>query len=136
MCPLLLGSNWVSADKLLMIEFLFHAQLALLLLGMPQFVIRVIGWPPVYSTFWPRLVGAVLLGLALATATTLAGWTRPGPGAGIGLAAEIVINLTVAFVLLSILILGPVHPSKRGAAITAALAVGLLALALVEVAYV
>ena len=126
----------MTANKLLMLEFLFHAQLALLLLGAPQFVIRVIGWPPVDTTFWPRLVGAILLGIALATAATLAGWTQSGAGAGIGLAAEIVINLTVAFVLMSILFLGPGHPTRRGAIFTALLAAFLLVLALVEVAYV
>ena len=118
-----------------MLELLFHAQLALLLLGMPQFVIKVIGWPPVETTFWPRLVGAILAGIALATLTTLAGWTKDGVGSGIGLAAEIVINLTVAFVLLSILSLGPVHPTKRGAIFTGCLAIALVVLALVEVAY-
>lgn len=129
------GYHPVTADKLLMLELLFHGQLALMLLGMPQFVIKVIGWPPVETTFWPRLVGAILAGIALATLTTLAGWTKDGAGSGIGLAAEIVINLTVAFVLFSILALGPVHPTKRGAMFTGILATALIVLALVEVAY-
>lgn len=134
--PQFSGFPRVTADKLLTIELLFHAQLALLLLTMPQFVIKVIGWPPVETTFWPRLVGAILAGIALATLTTLVGWTKDGAGSGIGLAAEIVINLTVAFVLFSILSLGPAHPTKRGAIFTGFLATALVVLALVEVAYV
>lgn len=126
----------MTATKLLTIELLFHAQLALLLLTMPKFVIRVIGWPVSESTFWPRLLGAVLAGIALATLTTLAGWTKDGAQAGIGLAAEIVINLTVAFALFSMLFVGPGHPTKRGAIFTGILAAFLLLLALVEVAYV
>ena len=125
----------MTATKLLTFEFLFHGQLALLLLGMPQLAIRVIGWPPVATTFWPRLLGAVLLGLALAILPTLAGWSKDGAAAGIGLAAEIVINLTVGFVLLSMLFLGPAQPTQRGAIFSAAFGCSLVLLALIEVAY-
>ena len=46
-----------------------------------------------------------------------------------------IILVTVAFVLFSILFLGPVHPTKRGAIVTGLLAGALVVFALVEVAY-
>lgn len=126
----------MTATKLLSFEVLFHANLALMLLTTPNLVIRIIGWPPSTSTFWPRLLGGVLAGIALATLTTLMGWTKDGSSAGIGLAAEIVINLTMAFVLFSMLFLGPDAPTYRGKIFSAVLAAFLLLLALVEIAYV
>ena len=122
--------------KLLSIEVLFHAQLALLLLTMPRLLIQLLGWPPAPSTFWPRLLGGLLAAIALATLTSVMGWTKEGTGAGIGLAAEIVINLTMAFVLFSMLFLGPEMPTARGKLFAAVLASFLLLLALVEIAYV
>ena len=126
----------MTASKLLAFEVLFHAQLALLLLTTPNLLIKIIGWPPSESTFWPRLLGGLLAAIALATLTTLMGWTKEGTGGGIGLAAEIPINLTMAFVLFSMLFLGPPMPTYRGKVFTAILAGFLLLLALVEVAYV
>jgi hypothetical protein len=119
-----------------MFEALFHAALAVPLLTLPRFAIRVIGWPAVEATFWPRLLGALLAGIALATVTTLGGWAKDGASSGIGLAALIIINLTVSFALFTLFYLGPPHPTRRGAIFTWVLAGFLLLLALVEVAYV
>jgi hypothetical protein len=126
----------MTATKLLTVQFLLHGLLALLLLFMPRLTIRAVGWPTADNAFWPRLLGGMLLGIALATLATLAGWTTNGIGAGIGLAAEIIINLTTAFVLLSIWFLGPAHPTLRGSFFSTALAIGMILLALIEVAYV
>lgn len=125
----------MTATKLLTFEVLFHANLALMLLTTPKLVISIIGWPPSESTFWPRLLGGVLGAIALATLATLMGWTKDGTSAGIGLAAEIVINLTMAFVLFTMLFLGPDSPTVRGRIFTGVLAGGLLLLALIEIAY-
>ena len=126
----------MTASKLLTFELLFHANLALMLLTTPNLVIKIIGWPPSASTFWPRMLGGILAGIALATLTTLMGWSKDGTSAGIGLAAEVVINLTMAFVLFSMLFLGPDSPTLRGKIFSAVLAGFLLLLALVEIAYV
>ena len=126
----------MTPNTLLSIEVLFHAQLALLLLTMPGLLIKILGWPPSPSTFWPRLLGGLLAAIALATLTSLMGWSKEGTGAGIGLSAEIVINLTMAFVLFSMLFLGPDMPTYRGKVFAGVLAGFLLLLALVEIAYV
>ncbi len=126
----------MTASKLLMFEVLFHGELALLLLTMPKLLIRILGWQPTESTFWPRLLGAMLGSIALATLASLMGWSKDGTSAGIGLAAEIVINLTMAFSLFTMLFLGPVQPTYRGKIFVGVLAGFLLLLALVEIAYV
>ena len=126
----------MTASKLLTFELLFHANLALMLLTTPNLVIKIIGWSPSASTFWPRMLGGILAGIALATLTTLMGWSKDGTSAGIGLAAEVVINLTMAFVLFSMLFLGPDPPTFRGKIFSGVLAGFLVLLALVEIAYV
>ena len=121
--------------KFLSLELLLDGGAALLLLLVPKLVVRILGWPPVEMTFWPRLLGAVLAGLALATAVTLAEWPRPGLGSGFGLAGHITVNLTVAFALSAMLYIGREMPTHRGWLFTALLAAGLGLLALVEIAF-
>jgi len=125
----------VTQIKLLTLEVLITGGFALLLLAFPSISVRVLGWPQAGSTFWPRTLGGALLGVTLATITTLADWTRDAYGAGFGLAGHITVNLTMAFVLISMLVLGPDHPTHRGAIFTWMLSIGLIVLALVEVAY-
>jgi branched-subunit amino acid permease len=125
----------VTPAKLLSLELLISGTFAFMLLVFPGLSIRILGWPQAGSTFWPRMLGAALAGVTLATITTLAEWTRDGLGAGFGLAGHIAINFTMAFVMGSMLMLGPDHPTRRGAALTWGLVIGLVLLALIEVAY-
>lgn len=125
----------MTQAKLLMLEVLISGTFSVLLLAFPGISIRVLGWPQAGSSFWPRTVGASLAGVTLATITTLADWTRDGLGSGFGLAGHITVNLTIAFVMISMLMLGPDHPTQRGALFTWVLSIGLVLLALVEVAY-
>ncbi len=125
----------MTQAKLLSIEVLISGGFALMLLVFPGSSIRLLGWPQAGSSFWPRTLGGALAGVALATIATLADWTRDGLGAGFGLAGHIAVNLTMAFVLISMLMLGPDHPTHRGAIFTWILSIGLILLALIEVAY-
>jgi hypothetical protein len=125
----------VTAAKLLSLEVLISGTFALSLLVFPGISIRLLGWPQAGSMFWPRMLGAALAGVTLATFTTLSGWTGDGLAAGFGLAGHISVNFTMAFVLASMLMLSPEHPTRRGAMFSWALSVGLVVLALVEVAY-
>lgn len=52
----------------------------------------------------------ILAGLSIATVIGLVGWTN----AGLGLASQIAINLTAAFGLASMIVLGPAMPTWRG----------------------
>lgn len=125
----------MTQAKLLSLEVLISGSFALMLLAFPGISIRLLGWPQAGSSFWPRMLGGALAGVTLATIATLADWTRDGLGAGFGLAGHITVNLTMAFVLISMLVLGPDHPTHRGAMFTWVLSIGLVLLALVEVAY-
>ena len=126
----------MTVTKLLTFEVMFHAEMALLLLTIPKLTIKIIGWPPSETTFYPRLLGGVLGAIALATLTTLMGWTKDGESAGIGLVGKIVIHMTMAFVLFSMLFLGPHPPTYRGKVFSGVLAGFLVLLALVEIAYI
>ena len=125
----------MNQTKLLSLQLLINGGFAFLLLVVPGVSIRILGWPQAGSSFWPRTLGGALAGVALATMATLADWTRDGLGAGFGLAGHIIVNLTMAFVLISMLVLGPDHPTHRGSIFTWILSIGLIVLALVEVAY-
>ena len=125
----------MTPSKLLNLEILIDAGFALLLLAVPNMTVRILGWPQAGSTFWPRMVGALLAGATLATIATVADWTRDGTGAGFGLTGHVAVNMTVAFVLISMLMLGPEHPTHRGSLFTWALGIGLVVLSLVEIAY-
>ena len=114
---------------------MFHAEMALLLLTMPALTIRILGWPPAENLYWPRLLGGVLGAIALATLTTLMGWSKDGHSAGIGLTGKVVLHMTMAFVLFSILFLGPEFPTYRGKVFCALLAGFLVLISLVEIAY-
>jgi hypothetical protein len=99
---------------------------------------RVFGLPISGSAFWPRLLGAVLVGLALATVlqgdTLLKGaFTH---GRGLGLAGAIAVNLTSAAMLAAQLVMARAAATKRGNAALWALVLLLTALSLFELAYV
>ena len=118
-------------NQLLWIEVIANGSLGLVLLAAPSLLISALGLAPSGSSFWPRLTGGMLLGTAIATAAGLAGWTK----SGLGLGGHVAINVTVALALVSMLVLGPVVPTRRGRAFLWLLALSLLALAFVEIAH-
>jgi peptidoglycan/LPS O-acetylase OafA/YrhL len=118
-------------DSLLWIHVLLDGTLAQLFLLTPRLSLRILGLPASPTQFWPRIAGALLAGLALANLAGLLGWTKTG----IGLAGHIAVSLSVAFVLLTMLMTGTEIPTKRGRAILWTMAIGLILLSLVEVAY-
>jgi hypothetical protein len=131
----------ITAAHLLRLELVFLITFALLLLATPSTTIRVLGLPPAGSSFWPRLAGALLLGLAMAVIATDQGWltvsTAKGPLAtGIGLGAFVAINLTLAFVLMSMLVAGAALPTRRGKVFLWGVALLSALLGFVEIAYV
>ena len=118
--------------KLLFVEAVLEFGFGLLLLLVPVTLCRVLGLHPSDAGFWPRFVGALLIGIAVATALR----DHLPAGTGIGLAGHAAINFSIAIALLVHFMLGTAAPTKRGRALLAALALALTGLALVEIAYV
>ena len=119
------------ARDLLWLELLLKSVVGGLMLCFPRTVARIFGLPQVSETFWPRLLGATLLGLAVATLLE----RQLDVGRGLGLSGQVAINLTVVLALVSLLIVGKAGATRRGRIFVALLAVALSFLALVELAW-
>jgi hypothetical protein len=116
-------------QQLLWLEMLLKLVAGLLLTLAPLTTLRILGLPRPDTGFWPRVCGALLLGMA--GALFLEGTSR---GHGLGLAGAIVINLCGAAVLAAQLVLEAGPASRRGR-ITVWLAVCLLVIvSVVEIA--
>ncbi len=102
-----------------------------LLILAPGLTIKFFGLPNSDGNFWPRLLGAVLFGLAMAS--MLQGTLRAQ--GGLGLTGSITVNLVAVAVLGSILILGPATPTKRGRFTLWCLMILLALLSLAELAF-
>lgn len=75
-------------QQLLWLETLLKLSAGLLLLLLPLSTLRLLGLPRPDTGFWPRLCGALLLGIAAASFIEGAAF-----GHGLGLAGSILINL-------------------------------------------
>jgi hypothetical protein len=111
--------------QLLWLETLLKLAGGTALVLFPLTSIKVLGLPAAASSFWPRLLGAVLIGLAGATFIEGA-WEG---SRGLGLAGLIVINVVLAALF------GGGAQTRRGAFALGALVVLLFVLALVEIAH-
>src|SRR5262245_66418300 len=94
-------------EQLLWVEMLFKLAAGLVLLIAPTTTAAVMGWPRPGSSFWPRLLGAVLIGIGLASALN----ARAAGARGLGLGGSVSINLAAAAFLLIAVLLRP--PSAR-----------------------
>ncbi len=118
------------AHQLLWLEVVLKLSAGVVLLVAPAATAAVLGLPRPGSGFWPRLLGAVLVGLAAASA--LYGFLLPGRG--LSLAGSLAVNLASAALLFATLMLGP-PPSRRGRAVLWLLTGLLLLLSLFEIAH-
>ncbi|HRN89322.1 ABC transporter permease [Hyphomicrobium sp.] len=117
-------------QQLLWLETLLKLAGGILLLLAPMSTIRAFGLPASASGFWPRIVGALLIGVAAATYIEGA-WAG---SRGLGLAGLVVINLTGAFVIALSVLMGRAAPTRRGAFALWVLVALLVSLSLVEIA--
>ena len=118
------------AQQLLWIETLLKLAGGLSLAILPLSTARLLGLPVGTSGFWPRLLGAVLLGLA--GAAFVEGSASGSKGLGLG--GAVLVNLACAGMLVALLVLGRATGTSRGRAMLWALAVSLLVLSLFEIA--
>lgn len=125
------GGELISAVQLLRLELAVLTVFAVLLLGIPRVTIRVFGLPGEGSGFWPRMLGAGALGLAIAALAADQGWTK----SGLGLGGFVALNLTIALVLATLLVVGASLPTKRGQAILWVVVAIHAVLGFVQIAY-
>jgi hypothetical protein len=120
----------ITAALLLRLEVGISLAAAVLLLAIPNTSLRIAGLPAT-NPFWPRLLGGTFLGLVLAALATDQGWTKSGLGLG-GFAA---LNLTLAFVLATLLFAGPAQTTKRAKVILWLITAALAVLGFTEIAF-
>ena len=116
-------------QQLLWLETLLKFVPGILLAVAPLTTLRLLGLPRPDSGFWPRLCGAMLVGLA--GALFLEGTSS---GHGLGLAGSIIINLCGGAVLAALLVLDLGPQSTRGRAVVWLVVCVLFILSVVEIA--
>lgn len=117
-------------QQLFWIEACLKLAGGLALVTAPRVLTRLLGLPSADDAFWPRLLGAVLIGIAVAS---LIEGRAPGAG-GLGMAGSIAINLAGAGMLGALLILDRAGKTRRGRALLILIAAILVLLSLFEIA--
>ena len=120
-------------EQILWAEITIKAITGGVLVFAPLTALALLGIERPEAGFWPRLLGAVTLGIA---AGIWIGLQFPAAKGAIGPGGQIPINLAAAGALIAPLILGKAAPSRRGKLVIAASAVLLLGLAFLEIAHV
>lgn len=118
-------------EQLLWIEFLTKVAVGIPLLLTPRVLAHVLGLPPAESPFWPRLIGGLLIGLAMAALIEV----RFKSSMGLGLAGAVAMNVATAATIGSLLIMGQGGPTRRGHFTLWLVAAVLMIQALVEIAW-
>jgi hypothetical protein len=118
--------------QLLWIELVMKLAGGLLLVLVPLTTIAVLGLPRAETAFWPRQLGAALIGLSAATFMDAS--ARLGHGLSLG--GSFVINLATGGTLVAVLFLGQGPSTMRGRIVMWGLALATLGLTLVEIAYI
>lgn len=120
-------------DQLVWIELLLKGGSGLALLIMPGVINRFLGLPRLESGYWPRLFGAMMVGVALAM---LADVVLAGRGArGLGMAGAVIVNTTGSLGLIAVLIAGDASCVGWTRWATAALLAALVTLTMIEIAW-
>lgn len=119
-------------QQLLWFEVVLKAAAGLTLLLIPLTALRIAGLQRPDTGFWPRLVGGIILGIAIAVYITL---QFPEARGGLGPAGLIPINLAAAAALIAPLIMGTAAPSRRGKLFLFLNSVILLTLSFLEIAH-
>lgn len=117
-------------QQLLFIETVLKLSGGLVLTFAPLTAAHVFGLSKPQSGLWPRLLGAVLIGLAGAT------YLEAVKHDGLSMAGCAVINLAASAVIFSLLLLGAGATSWRGRVVLGLLVVLLAGLSLFEIAYI
>jgi len=117
---------------LLLVEVVLKAVSGGLLFLFPRTLARVLGLPPVTETFWPRLLGAVLISLGVATFLEV----HLEAKSGLGLAGQVAVNIGTVLALVGLLIMGKAGSTRRGRALVGLVTIAITLLALIELAWI
>lgn len=122
----------MSPLKLILVELAVKGGAGLMLVLVPLTAIKLLGLPRSDTAFWPRLLGALLIALALATYMD----ATIRLGHGLGLAGACLVNMTLALALAGLLMGGQGPQTRRGRILLWLTTAVVATLALVELAYV
>lgn len=120
------------ANQLLWLETLLKVLAGLPLMVAPIATAKLLGLPAPSAPLWPRLLGALLVGVGLAA--YIQGSTVTGKG--LGFVGAIVINLLAAGVIAALLVLDRAAQTTRGRSVLWVTVVILVLLSLLELAQV
>ena len=98
------------ADLLLLADALINLVIGAILAAFPARLIGALGLPAAPSTFYPRILGAVLIGIGIALLLN----AFPTGRSGLGLAGAIAINMSAAAMLVLMLLTGLGKVPRRG----------------------
>ena len=119
-------------DFVLWSDAALRLMLGALLVLAPRLTLSALGLPKSAETFWPRLLGAVLLAVAAGTVIDVRWPGKGGPSLG-GLVA---LNVAASFALATGLVVGHLEIPKRGRLLMWLAAILSALLALVQLAWV
>ena len=117
-------------SKLLFADALINLILGVLLATFPKTVVDFLGVPNIDATFYPSILGAVLIGIGVALVIEC--YRKPIRPAGLGLHGAIAINLCGAVFLVGWLLSGKLEIPLRGHVFLWSLAALLIVISLVE----
>jgi hypothetical protein len=102
----------MKGEKVLLVDLAINLILGVVLLVFSRRVIQLLGVPMSEHSFYPNILGAVLLGIGIALLVEY--FRSPGGIVGLGLGGAIAINLCGGFVLAAWLVSGKLHIPFRG----------------------
>jgi hypothetical protein len=120
-------------SNILLVGAVINLMLGILLAIFPKSVVEAPGVPTTDATFYPSILGAVLIGIGVALVVERL--RKPTGPAGLGLYGAIAINLCGALFLVGWLLSGKLEIPFRGQAFLWALAVLLIVISLVELVF-
>jgi hypothetical protein len=118
---------------LLTVDAAVNCVLGILLLLFPWGMAEALGVPPSAVSFYPTILGGVILGIGIALAIERSG--HPRHIRGLGLEGAIAINFCGATVLLMWLLAGSLDLPPRGSVVLWSVVVVVFALAIAEAIY-
>lgn len=120
-------------SKILLVDAIINLILGALLATFPRSVVEFLGVPDTDATFYPSILGAVLIGMGVALVVECV--KKPNGPFGLGLHGAIAINLCAAVFLTGWLLVGKLEIPLRGQVFLWGLAVVLITISLVELAF-